>query len=75
MNLKTKRIKMITLDKHTGLTYDLVYLLEEAVSFTKYNTVEEFIVAAATEEAGRVLAKQGDSDIGDMIKQSKKDVE
>ena len=66
---------MITLDKHTGLTYDLVYLLEEAVSFTKYATVEEFIVAAATEEAGRVLAKQGDSDIGDMIKQSKKDVE
>lgn len=54
---------MIILDKHTGLTYDLVYLLEEATSCTKYETVEEFIVAAATEEAGRVLAKQGDSNI------------
>ena len=58
---------MITLDKECGLNYDLIYLLEEATSVSQFNTVEEFIIDAATKEAGKVLAKAGDSKLGQSI--------
>jgi len=52
---------MITLDENCGVSYDLIYLLEEATSVSQFNTVEDFIVDTALKEAGKVLARAGDS--------------
>uniref|UniRef100_A0AB39AK32 Transcriptional regulator n=1 Tax=Vibrio phage P018-4 TaxID=3229728 RepID=A0AB39AK32_9CAUD len=52
---------MITIDEKDGLSWELVALLEVAAEEAGYSSPESFIIDAAVKEAGKVLARNGDS--------------